>query len=287
MKSMHLSPILLLLTCFLAKHGIEAFMNPSNFRFKSAPTLISHHPSTDNRSFSSSSTNSRGVQRSRSIVCAANNNDNDGSFQKLYDERPDKSILLSAQDGTLQQLGIAAILVGLGIGTNGLLTIYNSLEQILPGAWYDPFYSVLPFILSSAFIAAGIAHFVIDDTFTAFVPPKGTWGNLWNVPAPGAKQLGWTYEEYHCYWTGVAEIGGGLLLILTKLQVIDFIPPNIPAFLLFLLTIAVTPANIYMFTHDPDIPRIPPLPYPWGHAARGALQCALLAVFWKLSFHTY
>ena len=173
-------------------------------------------------------------------------------------------LLLSSKDGTTQQLGIAALVVGLCIGTYGMISLYNALEDLLPGAWYAPFYSVLPFILSATFIAAGIAHFVIEDTFTAFVPKKGSWGGLWNVPAPGASQLGITYEQYHCYWTGIAEIGAGLLLILTKLQVVDFIPEQIPAFMLLLLTVAVTPANIYMFTHDPDVPRIPPLPYPFG-----------------------
>ena len=216
-----------------------------------------------------------------------NNNGDDDFLQKLYDERPDKSILLSSQDATTQQLGIAALTVGLGIGTYGMISLYNALEEILPTFWYSPFYSILPLILSTTFVVAGIAHFVIDDTFTAFVPKRGSWGNLWNVPAPGSQTLGLTEEQYHCYWTGIAEIGAGTLCILTKVGVVDFIPQQLPTFLLFLITVAVTPANIYMFTHDPDIPRIPPLPYPFGHAARGALQCGLLAVFWKLSFHTY
>lgn len=91
---------------------------------------------------------------------------------------------------------------------------------------------------------------------------------------------GLTYEQYHSYWTGIAEIGGGILLIMGRF---GFIVPSIqiPAALLFLLVAAATPANNYMFTHDPDVPRIPPLPYPWGHAARGTLQVLLLAVFWK------
>ena len=117
------------------------------------------------------------------------------------------------------------------------------------------------------------------ETFVAFVPPKGIWGGLWQVPAPFSEQLGWTYAQYHSYWTGVAEIVGSLALILNTLGVIDL--GGVPAASLFLLTLTVTPANIYMFTHNPDVPNIPPVTYPWGHFGRGILQCALLAIFFQ------
>ena len=87
--------------------------------------------------------------------------------------------------------------------------------------------------------------------------------------------------EYHTYWSGVCEVGGGLLLILGGLNN----APQIPAFLLFLLTAAVTPANIYMATHDIAPPGLPPIPYPLGHFYRGIMQCVLLAFFFKLAFH--
>lgn len=88
------------------------------------------------------------------------------------------------------------------------------------------------------------------------------------------------YSEYHTYWSGVCEVGGGLLLILGGLNN----APQIPAFLLFLLTAAVTPANIYMATHDIAPPGLPPIPYPLGHFYRGIMQCVLLAFFFKLAF---
>lgn len=179
--------------------------------------------------------------------------------------------------------------------------------MILPSFVFAPFYNILPYVLSSAFIAAGIAHFALEDTFTAFVPPKGSWGGLWQIPSPGSDQLGLTYEQYHSFWSGIAEILVGISLVIATtagLAPTTFALPfldggdggstaayfasaaTIPAALMYLLTAAVTPANIYMYTHNPVVPRIPALPYPWGHIGRGVLQCALLAVFYKLAIHS-
>ena len=121
--------------------------------------------------------------------------------------------------------------------------------------------------------------------------------------SPGSGQLGLTYEQYHSFWSGIAEVIVGISLFLTTLAsngVLSFgdatggnitsfsaiSATTIPAALMYCLTAAVTPANIYMYTHNPVVPRIPALPYPWGHGARGLLQCALLAVFYKLTVHS-
>jgi len=124
------------------------------------------------------------------------------------------------------------------------------------------------------------------------------------VPSPGAESLGLTYEQYHSFWSGIAEVLVGCWLFAATVRP-DLLPTNlgafgddgsdasfvigastVPAALMYLLTAAVTPANIYMYTHNPVVPRIPALPYPWGHAGRGLLQCALLAVFYKLTIHS-
>lgn len=219
------------------------------------------------------------------------------------DEVKDPDTLISAQDDRTQQLSFIVVCSGIFSGSIAFIYLYNFLEGVLPSSIFDPFYTILPCVLSSAFIAAGIAHFALEDTFTSFVPPKGSWGGLWQVPSPGSEQLGLTYEQYHSFWSGIAEVIVGISLFLTTLAsngVLSFgdaaggnsaffsaiSATTIPAALMYCLTAAVTPANIYMYTHNPVVPRIPALPYPWGHGARGLLQCALLAVFYKLTVHS-
>jgi len=215
------------------------------------------------------------------------------------DELKDPTTLISARDDRTQQLSFFLVFGGVLAGSVAFLNLYNFLEVVLPPSVFSPFYTVLPYVLSSAFIAAGIAHFAVEDTFTAFVPPKGSWGGLWQVPSPGSDSLGLTYEQFHSFWSGIAEVIVGTWLIIataTANGVITFGDNDvssatigittIPSALMWILTAAVTPANIYMYTHNPVVPRIPALPYPWGHGARGLLQCALLAVFCKLTIHS-
>lgn len=88
--------------------------------------------------------------------------------------------------------------------------------------------------LGLVFIAAGVSHFTLKRAYCNIVPPYGCWGGLWRVPAPGAEAIGLTYEEFHTYWSGIAEIAGGLLLMASFFGIVD-IPVNIPSFLLGML----------------------------------------------------
>ena len=136
-----------------------------------------------------------------------------------------------------------------------------------------------------------------SNALPCFEPPKGSWGGLWQLPAPYRDELGVSYARYLNYLSGVVEIVVGILMVAVTAGLVGHDESSVgarshygaalPPALLYLLTLAVTPANIYMYTHNPVVPRVPPLPYPWGHAARGLLQCALLAVFYKLTLHYY
>lgn len=47
-------------------------------------------------------------------------------------ERPDPSILLSAQDGNVQKLGVVAISAGLVLGTGAVVQLLSLLQDVLP-----------------------------------------------------------------------------------------------------------------------------------------------------------
>ena len=212
-------------------------------------------------------------------------------FASQFDdvERPDPSTLLSAQNDMIQKFAILLITLFISGGTYVFIELYHFLGQgILPPNVYNLICdTIIPIPMGLLFTLLGVSHFVYTKDYANTVPPIGTWGGLWNVPAPSivTDKLGLSTEEFHVLWTGVAEVGGGLLLILSALNIIDFIPPSIPGALLFLLTVAVTPSNIYMATHDAQMGFAPPVSYPWGHVSRAVVQCVFLSLFWVVAFH--
>jgi uncharacterized membrane protein len=200
--------------------------------------------------------------------------------------RPDPTILIAAKDDATQQLAIGAIAVSLIVGTGLVVTVLEWLHYgLLPPGWFELWRDYTWGVpMGLIFVAAGVAHFTLQETFVAMVPPPGTWGGLWQIPAPGARTLNLSYAEYHAGWSGVAEICGGAMLVIAAASGGTIVPVPIPALFLLFLTVMVTPANIYMATHDIQPPGLPPVPYPSGHLVRGLLQCVLLAIFWELTF---
>ena len=99
------------------------------------------------------------------------------------------------------------------------------------------------------FFIGGIAHFVATDLETRIVPPY--------IPWPRAAVL----------VSGVFELIGAAGLLWR---------PSRPAagWLLFAVTIAVTPVHLYMLQHPEPYPAVP---Y-WALIARLPLQVALLAL---------
>ena len=144
-----------------------------------------------------------------------------------------------------QQLIFFGTFAGLGIGTKGLLKGFDAVENVLPENWFANWKSTWP-VIGVVYVLAGLAHFGVSDAFVGIYPPQGTWG-LWYLPgSPG----------FHVAWTGIAELMGGAGLVVGSFCR-SFVSDEdvwenltrLSAGSLAALTVAVTPANIYMYSH--------------------------------------
>lgn len=183
---------------------------------------------------------------------------------------------------------VVGVFVGLAAGTAILAgPIFQFLQNLLPEGWWKGWQKTWP-ILGAFYLAAGVAHFTAAESFQAIYPPEGTWG-FWYLPGSAS---------FHVAWTGVAEIAGGtglfvgaLLLGLAgglQMEVPMWLQliPSWSALGLFLLTWAVTPANVYMYTHGAQMigltPGDQPIPLEF-HLIRGLFQVILLSILWSYS----
>merc|ERR1712087_315527 len=176
-----------------------------------------------------------------------------------------------------QAVVVLAISLAIGAGTALLVgPLFDALRGTAPFAWWQSSWPLLGVI----YLTAGVAHFTELEGFENITPPNGTWGFWWTPFSPRVNVL----------WTGVVEIFGGLWMLLgygapllgVRLPA-SFGPVTSDAALtLFLLTVAVTPANIYALTHGANFPLNVETP-PAAHAVRLALQSVLLAIFWELA----
>lgn len=168
-----------------------------------------------------------------------------------------------------------ALYVGTGASVDGI----HFLQQLAPqamGTWM----STWP-LLGLIYAAAGVAHFTVCEEFMNMMPAPGSWGFWYLV---GSKR-------FHVLWTGVAEIVGGLLLFLGGAA--NLLGMNVPllgpqvasngALLLLALTILVTPANIYMYTHGAKLPMSGPAIPVSFHYIRLSVQIVLFAFLYILA----
>lgn len=135
--------------------------------------------------------------------------------------------------------------------------------------------------LGLVYVAGGVAHFTLHEDYCNIMPHQGAWG-VWRLPGTAS---------FHVYWTGVAEILGGVGVLLGALPFLDLAWLGPAAALgLFALTAAISPANVYSATHNapgpgPPAPEgeLPPLVPASGHAGRFLLQVLLLTALWEIA----
>ena len=109
-------------------------------------------------------------------------------------------------------------------------------------------------IVFAWFFIGGLGHFLAADFFLKIVPPALPY----RLPA--------------VYISGFFELAGALGLLLPALR-------SAAGMGLFALTVAVTPANVYMWQHAELFPTVPPPLL----AGRLVLQVLLLATIWRAS----
>lgn len=104
------------------------------------------------------------------------------------------------------------------------------------------------------FAGSGTLHFLITDLFASIIPPA--------LPL----------RREAVYISGACELAGALGLCLPRWR-------RLAGIGLFLLTVAVTPANIYMWLRADLFPQVAPGLLFW----RLPLQLVLLAIIWGVA----
>ena len=183
---------------------------------------------------------------------------------------------------TEQAQAVAGIMVVLGVGSVAATAAFEAIGEALPVGLGTNAVKATS-LLGGVFMAAGYAHFALPVAYEAIFPPPGTWG-WWYLPGSAS---------FHVTWTGAAEcLGGAGLLTGGVLDAFgvslgDRARPlrQLSASALFVLMVAVFPANIYQYTHGATMagagPEGPlPLEY---HYARLAAQIVLLGALSLLS----
>ncbi len=115
----------------------------------------------------------------------------------------------------------------------------------------------LLYVLGSAFIIAGVLHFIVPELYVQIIPPF--------FPAPLAL----------VYLSGLAEIAVGLGLLIPRSR-------QHAAWATVVLLIAIFPANIYMATHGVVIEGMPGGGDPSELVRWGRLPIQGVLILWAL-----
>jgi uncharacterized membrane protein len=160
--------------------------------------------------------------------------------------------------------------------------------------WIQSWRYSWPLMIGALYAAAGIPHFVNKENLGNIYPPRGTWG-FWYLPGT---------STFHVFWTGIVEIACGLGLLLGGIMelVVSFRDDDhrqssrivsaagslrsVCAAILFMLTVAVTPANIFMYTHGARMPLSTPSYSLRFHIFRGLIQILLLSLLYEMGSTT-
>jgi len=193
--------------------------------------------------------------------------------------------------GTLAQaFAVKVVFLSLGAGTYLFSSGLHEFSGFLGNNFesqYQFFRSTWPLSFGAIFSLAGVTHFTLAEEYENIVPTKGAWG-VWNIPGSRA---------FHVAWTGAAELAGGLGLLAGGILSIFGSSPLSPftsaglesdsAAALFLLTVAITPANIFMYTHGAKLPMdSEPLPLKF-HAVRLVMQVVILGFLYQIGEETF
>ncbi len=197
-------------------------------------------------------------------------------------------------DDTAQAAIFIGILIALGVCTVAFSSLLSAaftttLATTSPfDGWIDSYRSTwLPITLGLVYSLAGVTHFTVADEYKNIYPYPGAWGGLWKLPFSA---------DFHVAWTGVAELVGGIGLLVSGCWH-DLAPLSLLTHAgwssdcaagLYVLTWAVTPANIFMFTHGAKLPRNVEGEVPISfHVVRFILQVVLLGLLYQLGEGTF
>jgi uncharacterized membrane protein len=271
---MRLILLLLMMTCYVQQHQlfISAFILP--------PSLVSrktHQPTSSSCSGNVVINFDPATKRKTSAKLLSS------SIIKASPSGIDEWPLIS------QTLVFFGAYVALASASYPTIKLLETFSQFVVGLERWRIYvidSTLPILMGLVYLLGGIGHFVAAESFQDIYPPIGTWG-IWYLPGSAA---------FHVAWTGVVELLGGAGLIFSGIRdaigsedgeeennmlLINFLKP-ICASVLFVLTIMVTPANIYMFTHGAVMGDMAPLDVSF-HYIRFAVQVTFLTLLFTLA----